>query len=116
MDQLVQDFVSRGIVLLAPESLGIPPDVHARRYKKEKKLYHEQVPANLVPRVSRVSPASVPDVLDVLKAPGLISACNQLVGENWAIVPFTHNATFTSGGHDQHSHKDDTSPYNDHIH
>ena len=112
MDQLVQDFVSRGIVLLAPESLGIPPDVHERLYKKEKKLYHEQVPANLVPRVSRVSPASVPDVLDVLKAPGLISACNQLVGENWAIVPYTHNASFASGSTDQTWHKDDNSPFN----
>jgi putative ABC transport system permease protein len=27
-------------------------------------------------------------------------------------VPFTHNASFTSGGRDQHWHKDDNGPYN----
>ena len=113
MDRLVQDFVSRGIVVLAPESLGIPTEVHNRVYAKEKKAYDEQVSAIAThPTVSRVSPASVPDVLEVLKAPGLISACNQLIGENWAIVPFTHNASFVSGKKDQHWHKDDNSPYN----
>ena len=35
-------------------------------------------------------------------------ACRQ----NWAIVPFTHNASFTSGARDQHWHKDDNGPYN----
>ncbi len=113
MDRLVQDFASRGIVLLAPESLGIPPDVHERVYEKEKKAYHEQVPAiSSQPTVSRVSPVNVPDVLEVLQAPGLIAACNQLVGENWAIVPYTHNASFASGSKDQMWHKDDNSPYN----
>jgi hypothetical protein len=42
----------------------------------------------------------------------LVAACNQLVGKNWAIVPFTHNASFTSGARDQHWHKDDNGPYN----
>ncbi len=61
----------------------------------------------------RVTPANVPAVLDLAQAlPGLIAACNQLVGKNWAIVPFTHNASFTSGARDQHWHKDDNGPYN----
>ena len=55
---------------------------------------------------------NIPDVLEVLKAPGVIAACNQLVGENWAIVPFTHNASFASGPKDQHWHKDDNGPFN----
>lgn len=100
-------------MLLAPESLGIPPDVHERVYEKEKKAYHEQVSAlSPQPTVSRVSPVNIPDVLEVLQAPGLISACNQLIGENWAIVPYTHNASFASGSNDQTWHKDDNSPYN----
>ncbi len=89
--------------MLAPESLGIPLEIHDRIYEKEKKAYHEKEP---------VSPENIPDVLEVLKAPGLIAACNQLVGENWAIVPFTHNASFVSGQRDQHWHKDDNSAYN----
>jgi len=89
--------------MLAPESLSIPPEIHDRVYEKEKKAHNKKEP---------VSFTNVPDVLEVLKAPGLIAACDQLVGKNWAIVPFTHNASFVSGQRDQHWHKDDNSPYN----
>ena len=102
-DRLVQDFASRGLVLLSPESLGIPVEVHERVYEKEKAAYLAE---------KRVTPFVIPDILEVLNASGLVSACNQLVGENWAIVPFTHNASFTSGPRDQHWHKDDNGPYN----
>lgn len=102
-DRLTQDFASRGIVLLAPESLGIPTDVHERVYAQEKAAYLAKKP---------VTPSGIPAIFEVLNAPGLVAACNQLVGENWAIVPFTHNASFTSGGRDQHWHKDDNGPYN----
>ncbi len=103
MDRVVQDFASRGLIILAPESLGIGADVHERVYKKEKQAYDDKKP---------VTPASIPDVLEILNAPGVVETCNQLVGENWAIVPFTHNASFTSGARDQHWHKDDNGPYN----
>ena len=102
-EQLVQDFASRGLVVLAPESLGIPTAVHERIYQREKQV---------VGTGERVTPELIPDVLEVINAPGVVAACNQLVGENWAIVPFTHNATFTSGGRDQHWHKDDNGPFN----
>lgn len=101
--RLVQDFASRGLVVLAPESLGIPADVHDQVYAQEKAVHDTGV---------RVTPANVPAVLHLLNAPGLIAACNQLIGKNWAIVPFTHNASFTSGARDQHWHKDDNGPYN----
>ena len=97
------DFASRGLVVLAPESLGIPAEVHDQVYRQEKAVHDTGV---------RVTPANVPAVLDLLNAPGLVAACNQLVGKNWAIVPFTHNASFTSGARDQHWHKDDNGPYN----
>lgn len=103
LDRVVQDFACRGLLVLAPEDLGIAPDVHARVYKKEKRAHDAKEP---------VTPASIPDVLEILNAPGLVDVCNQLVGENWAIVPFTHNASFTSGARDQHWHKDDNGPYN----
>ncbi|MEE2752629.1 MAG: HEAT repeat domain-containing protein [Candidatus Latescibacterota bacterium] len=100
---LIEEFASRGLVLLSPESLGISPDIHDRIYEQEKRAYHDKRP---------VTPSSIPDVLELLDSPGLVSACNQIVGENWAIVPFTHNASFTSGSRDQHWHKDDNGPYN----
>ena len=102
-DQLVQEFASRGLVILAPEDLGIPNDVHKRVYDHEKEAIGDK---------KRVTASIIPEVLEVVNAPGLISACDQLVGENWAIVPFTHNAAFTSGPRDQHWHKDDNGPYN----
>jgi len=102
-ERLIQDFASRGLVILSPESLGIPPEVHDRVYEQEKQAYTARKP---------VTPAGIPDVLDVINSPGVVAACNQLVGENWAIVPFTHNASFTSGARDQHWHKDDNGPYN----
>ena len=102
-DRLVTDFTSRGIVILSPENLGIPAEVHKRVYDFEKKAKKEK---------KRVTTGIIPDVLEVLNAPGLVSACDQLADKNWAIVPFTHNAVFTSGPRDQHWHKDDNGPYN----
>ena len=102
-DWLVQDFASRGLVVLAPESLGIPSTVHDQVYAQEKAVHDTG---------ERVTPDNVPAVLALLNSPGLIAACDQLIGKNWAIVPFTHNASFTSGARDQHWHKDDNGPYN----
>lgn len=97
-ERLVQEFVSRGLIVLSPDSLGISSDIHEQIFQQELKAYHED---------KAITPASIPGMLDVLNAPGLVSVCNQLVGENWAIVPFTHNAPFPSGHRDQHWHKDD---------
>jgi hypothetical protein len=100
---VAREFASRGIFVLAPEQLGISPDVHARIFQHEKELVDAGQP---------VMPGGLPDVLEVINAPGVVAVCNQLLGEHWAIVPFTHNASFTSGGRDQHWHKDDNGPYN----
>ena len=102
-ERLVRDFASRGIVLLSPDSLGISPEIHRRIYEREKEAVREGKP---------VTPGSLPEILEVLNAPGLVGALDRLLGRNWAIVPFTHNAPFASGGRDQHWHKDDNGPYN----
>jgi hypothetical protein len=102
-ESLLKDFAARGIVALAPAELGISADVHARVYKKELNAHREKKP---------ITVSTIPDVLEVLKSPGVVSACDQILGENWAIVPFTHNAPFASGARDQMWHKDDNGPYN----
>ena len=102
-DRLVQDFVSRGVIVLSPDDLGVSPDIHSRIYTQEKAIHDAREP---------VTCGAVPEVLDIINAPGVVAACNQLLGENWAIVPFTHNASFTSGAMDQAWHKDDNGPYN----
>lgn len=89
--------------MLSPESLGIDQDIHGLIFEREKKAFSAR---------KAVTTSLIPEVLDVINSPGVVAACNQLVGENWAIVPFTHNAPFVSGSHDQHWHKDDNGPYN----
>ena len=102
-ENLVQEFASRGVAVLCPDSLGVPSEVHQRIYEKEKKAVQDQL---------RITPEVIPEIFDILDAPGLVAACDQLVGKNWAIVPFIHNAPFISGARDQHWHKDDNAPYN----
>ena len=102
-DQLLRDFASRGVVVLPPEGLGIPASLHDRVYQLEKQAVRAKQP---------VTCALIPEVLEVINSPGVVAACSQLVGENWAIVPFTHNASFPSGSKDQAWHKDDNGPYN----
>ena len=102
-EHLVRDFASRGIVVLPPERLGAAPEVHERIFRRKKELVDAGV---------RPTARNIPDILQVLSAPGLVAACNQLAGDNWAIVPFASGAGFASGAYDQHWHKDDNSPLN----
>ena len=103
-EDLQRQFASRGLVVLGPEELGLPTAVHHRIYEQERRAYQDNR--------TTISTATVPDVLEVLAAPGLVAACDALLGKHWAIVPFTHNAPFASGAHDQHWHKDDNGPFN----
>ena len=102
-EHLVRDFASRGIVVLPPERLGVAPEVHERIFRRKKELVDAGV---------RPTARNIPDIVQVLSAPGLVAACNQLAGDNWAIVPFASGAGFASGARDQHWHKDDNSPLN----
>ena len=102
-DQIIRDFVSRGLVILTPEQLGISADIHSIIYAKEKELFSAK---------KMVTANQIPEMLDVINSPGVVTTCNLLLGQHWAIVPYTHNAPFPSGSNDQHWHKDDNGPYN----
>lgn len=102
-DRLIQDFVSRGLIALAPDDLGIPLRIHDTIYEREKAAQSAK---------RHITAAEIPEILTVINAPGVVAACDKLLGRNWAIVPFIHNTPFMSGGWDQHWHKDDVGPYN----
>ena len=102
-EHLIRDFVTRGLVVLAPESLGIPVATHDAIFEKERQAFRYK---------ERITASSIPDIMKVTNAPGVRDACELLIGKNYAIVPFTHNTPFMSGSHDQHWHKDDNGPYN----
>ena len=100
----LRDFASRGLVVLPPEELGISPSIHAEIYEKEKQLFAE--------KRSAISTTAIPELVEVVNAPGVVAVCNRLLGKRWAVVPFIHNAPFPSSGYDQHWHKDDNGPLN----
>ena len=102
-DRVIRDFVSRGLIVLSPDALGIAAKLHETIFDKEREALHAK---------QRIDAVRIPEILEVINAPGVVQACNQLLGENWAIVPFTHNTPFMSGSNDQHWHKDDNGPYN----
>ena len=103
-EHLLRDFASRGLIALAPETLGVPSSVHDTIYRKECDAFRDNR--------RTITATDIPEILDIVNAPGVVAACDQLVGKNWAIVPFTHNTPFASGAHDQHWHKDDNGPFN----
>ena len=100
---LLRDFASRGLVALSPADLGVPPDIHDVIYEKERRAFDAG---------RYITAALIPEILDVIESPGVVAACDALLGRNYAIVPFTHNTPFPSGARDQHWHKDDNGPYN----
>ena len=102
-DKLAQEFVTRGMVILSPERVGVDKQLHQEIYEKEKVAFSNK---------QLIDATVIPEILKILNAPGVIKACDELIGEDWAIVPFTHNTPFVSGSHDQHWHKDDNGPFN----
>ena len=100
---LLRDFASRGLVALSPEDLGVSLEIHDVIYEKEREAFNAG---------RYITAALIPEILDVIESPGVVAACDALLGRNWAIVPFTHNTPFPSGARDQHWHKDDNGPYN----
>ena len=101
--RIIEDFASRGLVVLSPDSLRISTELHQVIFDKERESLHAK---------QRIDAERIPEILEVINSPGVVEACDQLLGENWAIVPFTHNTPFMSGSNDQHWHKDDNGPYN----
>lgn len=102
--RLIEEYAMRGMVVLGPADLGVPASLHRTVFEKEKRAVERGHSGFIL--------SAVPEVVDVINSPGIVKACNELVGEGWAIVPFCHHATFASGGRDQHWHKDDNGPYN----
>lgn len=102
-EHVVRDFVTRGLIVLAPESLGIPITTHKEIFEKELSVFRAK---------ERITATNIPDIMKVTNSSGVRDACELLIGKNYAIVPFTHNTPFMSGSHDQHWHKDDNGPYN----
>ena len=89
--------------MLSSDSLGISDDLHTSIYEQEKTLIRQG---------KYVNAQALPDILKVTNSTAVVEVCTLLAGEDYAIVPFTHNTPFMSGGRDQAWHKDDNGPFN----
>ena len=61
-DRLIEDFASRGLVVLSPDDLGVPLSLHETIFDKERTAFRSG---------ERVGPANVPEIMELLAAPGL---------------------------------------------
>ena len=91
------------MIAVDPADLGVPNELHQTIFEKECELFDSR---------QRIDSESLPEILAILTSPGLISATDQLLDKNWAIVPFMHTSPFVSRDRDQHWHKDDNGPLN----
>ena len=113
--QQMMEWTSRGLLVLTPEQLRTPPSLHeaifARGVESSGGGTSAKVPA---PRAGEYRTGShltglgmhnylekVPELMEVLNNPAVDRAISTLIGEGWAIVPWTHNM-ITPGDTDQH--------------
>ena len=113
--QQMMEWTSRGLLVLTPEQLRTPPSLHeaifARGVESSGGATSAKAPA---PRAGEYRTGShltglgmhnylekVPELMEVLNSPAVDRAISTLIGEGWAIVPWTHNM-ITPGDTDQH--------------
>ena len=77
-DKLTHEFVTRGMVILSPEQVGVDKQLHQEIYEKEKGAFSNK---------QLIDATIIPEILEILKAPGVIKACNELIGEDWRSFP-----------------------------
>ena len=58
-EDLVSDFISRGLVLLHPDTLKVDRRIHDRIYEKEKTLFRAK---------EYITAENLPEILEVLRA------------------------------------------------
>eukprot|EP01043_Picozoa_sp_COSAG02_P073549 COSAG02_NODE_14347_length_1282_cov_0.978867_1_plen_263_part_00 len=104
----LMEWTSRGLLVLTPQQLQTPMELHQKIFARCKEIGSGSVGPQLGLHnyVERV-----PELLELLNAPGVDKAIASIIGEGWAIVPWTHNH-IVAGYSDQHWHKDDLMPSN----
>jgi hypothetical protein len=104
----LREFISRGLLVLTPQQLQTPTELHQKIFAR----CNEIGSGSTGPQLGLHNYVErVPELLELLNAPGVDKAIASIIGEGWAIVPWTHNH-IVAGDSDQHWHKDDLMPSN----
>lgn len=105
--ELLREYVSSGVVVLPPEDLGIPVETHDRIYRiMRDRLQNKTLGSNLSYY------EAVPALAHLFEAPGLVATLDNILGKDWAFVPFMHSMFVKAGDQDQGWHKDDNAIMN----
>ena len=110
-EQQLLDYTTRGFIVLTPQQLGTPEELHRKAFRR---CVDVEVAAAAGTddgfKLHNYS-EKLPELMQVLNSPGVDRAVASILGDKWAIVPWTHNMILP-GSSDQHWHKDDSMPYN----
>mgnify|MGYP003337418813 CR=1 FL=1 len=104
----LMEWTSRGMLVLTPEQLRTPRKLHEEIFCR----CNEIATGGAGPALGLHNYLErVPQMMDLLNSPAVNKAIASIIGEKWAIVPWTHNM-IVAGDTDQHWHKDDLMPSN----
>ena len=99
-------YATAGFTTVGPDELQMDPSVHQKIWERIKGG------ASLAMGGETAVYRSVPEFLQLFRAPALVAAIDAILGRGWAFVPYIHSHFGGSGHGDQHFHKDDNAPYN----
>eukprot|EP01044_Picomonas_judraskeda_P002345 COSAG03_NODE_166_length_11291_cov_15.762866_1_plen_220_part_00 len=104
----LMEWTSRGLLVLTPQQLRTPRELHEGIFRR----CNEIAAGGAGPRLGLHNYLErVPQMMELLNSPSVDKAIASIIGEGWAIVPWTHNM-IVAGDTDQHWHKDDLMPSN----
>ena len=109
-EQQLKDYTTRGFIVLTPQQLGTPEKLHRDTFQRCVAVEAESPQGSGGFKLHNYT-EKLPELMQILNSPGVDRAVASILGDKWAIVPWTHNMILP-GSSDQHWHKDDSMPYN----
>ena len=116
---ILSDIVAQGYHVLGPQSLRMPAQRHDEIYERcvarwrADGGYSKGKADTLGDMAGRLHSHVLPELREVLSAPGLVDAVEAILGPRWALQPFIHSLFLQDGTRNrQEWHADDNAPQN----
>ena len=94
--QQLREYCSSGVVVVPPEEMGIPLEAHTGLYDlMRQRLKDGTLGGNMTYY------EAVPALAHLFEAPGLVATLDNILGEDWAFVPYMHSMFVKAGDQDQ---------------
>ena len=94
--QQLREYCSSGVVVVPPEEMGVPLEAHTGLYDlMRQRLKDGTLGGNMTYY------EAVPALAHLFEAPGLVATLDNILGEDWAFVPYMHSMFVKAGDQDQ---------------